>query len=105
MRTVWTTQPRASAGKPAPPWRRPSHNGSLMWIQTTCSERSGRPAHDPIISWPAVAALIVGAAFAVVELREPGYSAAGVAAVVAFACFVVLVFRRWWRRFFHSCDR
>ena len=75
-----------------------------MWSQTTCSGRPGRPEHDPIVSWPAVAALIAGAALAVVDLRKPGYSAAGVAAMVAFTCFVILIFRRWWRWFFHSCD-
>jgi hypothetical protein len=52
-----------------------------------------------------VAALIAGAALAVVELRKPGYSAAGVAAVAAFTCFVALVFSRWWRWFLHRCDR
>lgn len=61
-------------------------------------------AIDPIVSWPAVAALIVGAALAIVELGRPGYSAAGVAAVAAFTCFVALIFSRWRTWFFHRCD-
>jgi membrane-bound ClpP family serine protease len=69
------------------------------------SGRSGRPTTEPIVSWPAVATLIAGAALAVVELRRPGYSVAGVAAMVAFTWFVVLVLCRWWRWFVHRCDR
>jgi hypothetical protein len=76
-----------------------------MRIQKTCSEPPGRPKTVPIVSWPAVGALIAGAALAVVELRNPGYSAAGVTAVAAFACFVASVLSRWWRWFFHRCER
>jgi hypothetical protein len=53
------------------------------------------PHSTPTFSRATTVALIVGAVLAFVELDGPGFSAYGIAAVLALAVFVVLFARDW----------
>ncbi len=56
---------------------------------------SSNPPSTPAFSRTTTVALIVGAVFAFFELAGPGFSLAGVAAVLSLAAFVVSFGRDW----------
>jgi hypothetical protein len=58
-------------------------------------EMPSNPPSTPTFSRATTVALIVGALLAFLELDRPGFSAFGVAAVLALAAFVALFARDW----------